>query len=1315
MSIERPQRVGAPAALGDRCTAPGIPSARADGGSSGSVEAPGPETWSGSVEAPGPETWDADTFHRVLRRATAADAPRGMAARVAAEAVRRLGDGQPHVPDLRLLLLEAPATDVWARARRAALGAVASAPALAPRVISLHAQLLRLPSATVREGHEPGSGPAFVAQAAFPSDGPEVAGSVQRAHTRKGARQQAMASLVAALAGLEDPFAAHAGTWPRPTGTVPPRAPASRPGPALHGVHGPVPVLAEYAQAGHITRPEFHVTAHSPGRFTATVTTTHRGRRLTGTGTGPGHEAARAGAADDLLKVLRHALADTRSNATAAQVPGGAPLSPVPAGPPAPTASASARELPQALAASAPGLFGARAALDRLLAAGAALTLLPSPHPAHTIWMAFRPDGTPLAEAETPTAPLRAVTRELVLAGPGGIMPRRATVTGIAVPLGLALPALLASRDGEHPSVTGWRHAVRLGLECVARRRVHPALTADGQDCWRVGPVTDALRRAAADVAVRLAPEGHCLLAGTTPARVPAPEAAVRDLLDAVADSMLRTPGASVLLGPGPYCGPPEQHVGALQELWKWADAIEDTVDPRPVPGLVLRVKQPDATGDAPAVPVTLHLDAPDGQETVSAIGVWDGHTPRPDLTPALLPGVRRALRRAARVFPPLAGLAVQERPGGTTLSANDLVRLHLHAAGPLADLGVAVHWPAFLVKSLTSTAVVGGHDEGAPTAGGGGCLTLERLVDCRWHIDLDGEPLSDEEMTALAEAVRPLIRLRGRWLLVDPDTARRARDRDLAPLPSLDALAAALSGALAVDGEMLRVRPAGTLAALVEKLRRAPSAPCPVPPPATLKATLRHYQQRALTWLAHTTGMGFGALLADDMGLGKTLTTIALHLHRAETVPDAGPTLVVCPASLMTNWQREIDRFAPGTTVVRYHGTGRALDAGALDHRCVVITTYGTLRRDTRALAALRWGLVVADEAQHAKSPASATAAALRELPARARLAVTGTPVENNLTELWAVLDWTNPGLFGSHTAFRARYAAVEKDARSPAAGRLARLIGPFMMRRHKSDPGIAPELPGKVHHTRVVSLTDEQIGLYEATVRDTMAAIAHSTGIARRGLVLGLLQALRQICDAPALYLKESLDDAADGPADSIRRSGKLAALDELLSTLSGRGEAALIFTGYVRMGRILEHHLRARGHRSVYFLHGQTPPARRQDLVDRFQHDPDPAPLFVLSVKAAGTGLNLTRAEHVVHYDRPWNPAVEDQATDRAYRIGQRRTVQVHHLITEGTVEDHIGELLARKRALTEAVLTSGESALADLDDTELAALVTLQGTR
>ncbi|MCX4792279.1 DEAD/DEAH box helicase [Streptomyces sp. NBC_01221] len=925
--------------------------------------------------------------------------------------------------------------------------------------------------------------------------------------------------------------------------------------------------------------------------------------------------------------------------------------------------------------------------------------------------MLFRPDGTPLPAPGLLPPPLQPVTRDLVLAGADGIMPRRATVTGLALPVGLVLPALLTPREGEHRSVTGWRPALRLAVACVAQQRVYPALTADGQGCWRIGPITEALRTAVTEAAARMAPEGHCLLAGHSPLRVLAPEHALWPLLDAVADAMVRTPSAAPLLGPGPFTSTPAPESEPGADLWAWADAIEDTADPCPAPRLTLRIKAPDAGEQTPTAQAVLHLAADDQDEPVPASSIWDGQHTHPSLTPAALPGVRRALRRAARHFPPLGDLAAQERPRRLTLSAEDLALLHDHAAAPLAASDFTVQWPPALLGALTATALIGTHDGADEFTPGSGFLALNRLVDCRWHISLDGDPLTEDEMTALADAAWPLIRMRGRWLLIDPDTARRARHRDLAPLPSLNAIAAALSGTLTLDGETLDARPAGTLATLVDALRQAPNDPQPVPPPTGLNANLRDYQQRALTWLAHTLGLGFGALLADDMGLGKTLTAIALHLYRAETAgAAAGPTLVICPASLITNWQREIARFAPDTTVVRYHGPNRTLDTDVLDHTTVVITTYGTLRRDP-ALTATQWGLVVADEAQHIKNPASATAKALRDVPALARLAVTGTPVENTLTELWAILDWTNSGLFGTRTAFRARYSAVEKDPHSPAAAGLARLIAPFMLRRRKTDPGIAPELPGKIHHHRVVALTDEQTGLYEANVRDTMHKITTSSGIERRGLVLKLLQALRQICNTPTLYLKEPLDDAE--LADLARRSGKLAALDDLTATLADRGEAALVFTGYVQMGRILEHHLRARG-RSVRFLHGGTPPTRRQELVDAFQNDPDPAPVFILSVKAAGTGLTLTRAEHVIHYDRPWNPAVEDQATDRAHRIGQHRTVQVHHLVTEGTVEDHITELLARKRALTEAVLTSGEGALTELDDTELAALVTL-GTR
>ncbi|MCX4791897.1 SNF2-related protein [Streptomyces sp. NBC_01221] len=1294
MSIDRLQPIS-PAALAARTSGPGIPASRTARLTDGAPLA----------------SMSADAFRGALQRGVARDALPAVAAAAAAEAERRLAHGWLEVPDLRVLLLETSDSEAWATVRRTALTTVTASPELAPSIISMHAQLLRLPAATVREGQDAGSQDAFHAQATLILDDRQVSGSIQRARTRKGARQQAMTTLIAAIAALPDPLADRAvEAWGESLGpAVPPPAPMPGTGSAPAQGRSPISVLHEFAQAGHTTKPDFRVTG-AASAFTATVTAVHRGQKLTAKGEGTSKQSARAAAADGLLELLQEALAADLAPAPAPEPPA-APAGPPPPALLPPTGLAHTQEPPRTLPASAAELFRANQVLEQEVADGAALTLLPARHPAHSTWMVFRPDGAPLPDLELP-APLQPVTRDLVLAGASGIMPRRATVTGMAVPLGLALPLLLDPRESEHASVTGWRHPLRLALTCVAQQRVHPALTDQGQGCWRIGPITKALRTAVTEAAAMMAPEGHCLLAGTNPIRVPSPEHAVWPLLDAVADTMLRTPGTATLLGPGPHTGPAGQDADATTELWRWADEIEDTVDPHPTPRLVLRIKEPDTDGSVPTAPAALHLAAGGQDDTVAAITVWDGQRPHAKLTPATLPAVRRALRRAARHYPPLAHLAAQERPHRLSLTAEDLARLHDHATAPLAEAGITVQWPPALLGALTATAVIGNHDpyeDESPTDSG--YLALKRLVDCRWHINLDGDPLTEQEMTALAEAAWPLIRLRGRWLFVDADTARRARVRDLAPLPSLDALAAALSGTLTLDGEALEARPAGALATLVGTLRGAPDDPRPVPPPAALKATLRHYQQRALTWLANMVDLGFGALLADDMGLGKTLTTIALHLNRAETGGPTGPTLVVCPASLIANWEREIARFAPSTTIVRYHGVGRTLDRGALDHNTAVITTYGTVRRDTAALAAAEWGLVVADEAQHIKNPTSATAKALRAVPARGRIAVTGTPVENNITELWAILDWTNPGLFGTRKAFRTRYGAVEKDSASPAAAQLARLVGPFMLRRRKTDPGIAPELPGKVHHHRIVALTAEQIGLYEASVRDTMDKIATSTGIQRRGLVLKLLQALRQICNTPSLYLKEPLEDA--DPAGLARRSGKLTALDDLMPTLAERGEAALIFTGYVQMGRILEHHLRARG-RSVRFLHGGTPQARRQDLVDAFQNDPDPAPVFILSVKAAGTGLTLTRAEHVVHYDRPWNPAVEDQATDRAHRIGQHRTVQIHHLITEGTVEDHINDLLARKRALTDAVLTSGESALADLDDTELSALVAL-GTR
>ncbi|MER6799064.1 DEAD/DEAH box helicase, partial [Amycolatopsis mediterranei] len=581
---------------------------------------------------------------------------------------------------------------------------------------------------------------------------------------------------------------------------------------------------------------------------------------------------------------------------------------------------------------------------------------------------------------------------------------------------------------------------------------------------------------------------------------------------------------------------------------------------------------------------------------------------------------------------------------------------------------------------------VVGQHLTDLPSFFGGG-----RALAFDWQLALGGEVLTEAELDALAEARRPVVRLRDRWVLVDPALAAKARDRALKPLTPVDALGAVLSGTTEVDGEVVEVVTEGWLARLRERLSEPPQ---PQGPPAGLAATLRDYQLRGLQWLATVTGLGLGGCLADDMGLGKTVTLIALHLHRA-----AGATLVVCPASLLGNWEREIRRFAPGGPVRRFHGNARSLE----DLEGFVLTTYGTLRTDPAPLAGVRWGLLVADEAQHVKNHRSGTAKALRLVPAAARVALTGTPVENTLSELWAILDWTAPGLLGSLSEFRTRWAKPIEAGDPVAAERLSRLLRPFLLRRRKSDPGIAPELPAKTETDRPVALSADQVALYEAVVREMMAEIAASDGMARRGRIVKLLTALKQICNHPAQYLKARSLDEGGG------RSGKVELLDELLDTILAEDGAVLVFTQYVAMARLLEKHLAGRGI-ATQLLHGGTPVPRREELVARFQAGA--VPVFLLSLKAAGTGLNLTRADHVVHFDRWWNPAVEDQATDRAYRIGQTRPVQVHRLVAEGTVEDRIAAMLREKRALAEAVLAGGEAALTELSDTELAELVELR---
>ena len=648
--------------------------------------------------------------------------------------------------------------------------------------------------------------------------------------------------------------------------------------------------------------------------------------------------------------------------------------------------------------------------------------------------------------------------------------------------------------------------------------------------------------------------------------------------------------------------------------------------------------------------------------------------------------------------------------PDQLTLDTDELVSLLEEGVGALRAAGVDVLWPKALGRDLTATTVL----DRAPAAPGASgapgrreeplndpVLGTEALFSFNWQLALHGEPLSEEEMDRLASSASPLLRLRGSWTVVDPALAAKAKKRLIRRVKPAEAVAAALTGTVQVHDQEEQVVVGASLLAVRERLRTAATRE-PVEPPAALKADLRDYQRHGLTWLAELTDLGLGACLADDMGLGKTITLIALHLHRRER-GHRGPTLVVCPASLLGNWEAEVHRFAPGTPVVRFHGGSRDLSAAGDGF---VLTTYGTMRRDAETLAGASWDLVVADEAQHVKNPRTSTARALRSIPSAARVALTGTPIENDLTELWAILDWLTPGLLGSRNAFRKVWAGPIESGREPSKARqFADLIGPFLLRRRKSDPGIAPELPAKTETDHPLRLTREQVVLYESFVRDTMARIeraAPGDDVARRGLVLMLLTGLKQICNHPDHFLKRS-------GARLSGRSEKVDLLDELVGTVLAEDGAVLVFTQYVAMARLLEGHL-ARAGVPHQLLHGGTPVREREAMVARFQAGE--VPVFLLSLKAGGTGLNLTRADHVVHVDRWWNPAVEEQATDRAYRIGQTKPVQVHRMITRGTVEERIAELLTRKRALADAVLSRGEAALTELSNEELRDFVALR---
>jgi SNF2 family DNA or RNA helicase len=600
------------------------------------------------------------------------------------------------------------------------------------------------------------------------------------------------------------------------------------------------------------------------------------------------------------------------------------------------------------------------------------------------------------------------------------------------------------------------------------------------------------------------------------------------------------------------------------------------------------------------------------------------------------------------------------------------------------------------------------------------GKMSLENLIRYKWELALGDTTLTREEFDALVALKSPLVQIRGQWVQLDPDQIEAAiRFWEKQSLEAETGLADAvrMGAADTVEGLPLEgVTYEGWLADWMQRFTGQEKL-ATLPQPQGLQGQLRPYQEYGYSWLDFLRRWGMGACLADDMGLGKTIQTIAMLLREKEEQGGLpGPSLLICPTSVVFNWFKEVERFAPALTTMSHQGPERLRDEALLERVGevdLVLTSYAIARRDAETLKKVDWFGVILDEAQNIKNPDAKQTRAVRQLPAQFRLALTGTPVENRLSELWSIMHFLNPGYLGAREAFRQHFALpIERYGDEESIQRLKKMASPFILRRVKTDPTVIQDLPEKQEMKVYCNLSEEQATLYESVVRDAMAKLAEAEGIERKGLVLAMLMKLKQICNHPAQFLHQIGDGHRLDPDKEKTRSGKLARLTEMLEEAVSVGDRVLIFSQFAEMGQLLKEHLQGALGVSALFLHGGTPQDKRSVMVKRFQEEANGPPIFILSLKAGGTGLNLTRANHVFHFDRWWNPAVENQATDRAFRIGQKRNVQVHKFVCVGTMEEKVDEMIESKKALAQSIVGSGENWLTELSTTELRDLVKLR---
>lgn len=889
-----------------------------------------------------------------------------------------------------------------------------------------------------------------------------------------------------------------------------------------------------------------------------------------------------------------------------------------------------------------------------------------------------------------------------------------------------------AAANSWSASIAWLHHATLAAVEIAASGRVLPALRTAGLR-WRATwlPIRDLQIDDLISSLVELAPP--VITAGSDkPARIQVSDI-VDTLVDAVARMALRDEDwrpplprtrASTVVAlrritsalskeDTVFLGDSVAHESAFAEWSTQLSEFASMVVGAPEVTLQGRLEPPRETAGGQPWTLFLEVITPAGTtigfddvwlNSPAAVALADGSTLSP-----LRTRMRELIDRLASQLAAFAPLADEIEPSILMLHLDEVSDLLGEGLEACRLAGLPIVTPTGLISrsarltAKASSATNFGGSRGLGTA----------LVDVDWGLALGDIQLTPEEIEALARSNADLVALRGSWVQVDHRQMRSAlkrletQRRDASELSPAELLRQTISELERANGDDLTAE--GWISQLLSGLPDDQLTEASEPP--GFEGELRPYQRRALGWLQFLGRLGLGGCLADDMGLGKTPTALAhllaRSLERASNGTPHIPHLVICPLSVVTNWESEAARFTPELTSLIAHGPdrprGAALVAAAAEHD-MIITTYGTASRIADELSPIEWDVVVCDEAQAIKNHRTNAASTIRSLRSSQRIALTGTPVENRLTELWAILDALNPGMLGGITWFRETFSnPIESGDGAEALESLRRLTAPFVLRRTKVDRSLVPDLPDKVEQVAWAPLTPEQAGLYQAVVDDFLASAVAATGMERRGLVLATLTKLKQVCNHPAHFLRE---DNVGAPA----RSGKLERFDELIDTMLESSERALVFTQYREMGKLLSSHLSARHDVEVPFLHGGTTRMQRQAMVDTFQSAEGP-PIQLISLRAGGTGLNLTAASRVIHYDRWWNPAVEDQATDRSWRIGQDKTVFVHKLVCRGTLEERIDTLLSEKRALADAVVGTDESWLTELSTDELRELLRL----